>query len=191
MRAPQKVNFMQLLAQLVHPGLAPQPRRVLHRRAARGIVLRGQQILLLYTARYDDYSLPGGGVDSHEDLRTGLCRELEEETGARNVQVLADFGRVDEQRPHRHPDFDTLHMQSFVYHCTIDDDLGPARMEHYEQANGMRALWIDLHAALTHNRGVMARAPSSMGQSIQRETLLLERIAAELLATPAASGAAL
>lgn len=172
---------MRLLAELLHPGLPAAP-KVLLRRAARGIVLRGERILLLHTERYDDFSLPGGGVDEHEDICTGLCREMEEETGAKNVRVLSSFGRIDEHRPHsRHPDFNTLFMQSFVYHCEIDDELGAARMEHYEVANGMNALWVNIHEALEHNRDVMSRAPSSMGQSIPRETLLLERIASEMV----------
>ncbi len=172
---------MRILAELIHPNVPAMPTGVVHRRAARGIVLRDQKILLLYTERYDDFSLPGGGVDEGEDLRQGLCRELEEETGARNVQVLADFGRVDEKRAHRDPANNTLHMQSFVYHCEIDDERGAVKMEHYEKANGMRPLWVDIHEALKHNREVLASAPSHMGQSIPRETLLLERIIDELL----------
>ena len=36
---------------------------MLTRIAARAIVIRDNQILMLYTQRYHDYSLPGGGVD--------------------------------------------------------------------------------------------------------------------------------
>jgi 8-oxo-dGTP pyrophosphatase MutT (NUDIX family) len=179
---------MRLLFELVHPRYPAQPTAVLQRRAARGIVLRGRQLLLLYTARYNDYSLPGGGVDPGEDIRAALCRELEEETGARNVRVLAEFGRVDESRPHR-GEYDAMQMQSFVYRCAVDETLAAPRMESYEQANGMRPVWIDVDDAIAHNQGVIARAEQGMGLSIERETRLLRCIAGELLPREQGSGA--
>lgn len=171
---------MRLLFDLVHPRFPDNPRAVLERVAARGVVLRDRQLLLLYTARYDDYSLPGGGVDAGEDVRAALCRELEEETGARNVRVVAEFGRIDEARPHWGA-HDAMRMQSFVYVCTVDDVLDAPRMEDYEHANGMRPVWIDVDEAIVHNRGTMARAEAAMGLSIERETRLLQCIVDELL----------
>lgn len=174
-------DHMRLLGKLVHPAAPTETLAILHRRAARGIVLRDEQILLLYTARYDDFSLPGGGVDEGEDLQTGLRRELEEETGAQNVQIISEFGRIEEERPYHRNDFNALHMKSYIFHCDIDETLGSARMEHYETNNGMEALWVNIHEALRHNQAVMKSAPKNMGQSIPRETLLLSRIIAELL----------
>lgn len=171
---------MRLLFDLVHPRCPASPLAVLERVAARGVVMRDRQLLLLYTARYDDYSLPGGGVDAGEDLETAVCRELEEETGARNVRVVAEFGRIDEARPHWGA-HDAMRMQSFVYVCSVDDVLEAPRMEHYEHANGMRPVWVDVDEAIAHNRQTMARAEASMGLSIERETRLLQCIVDELL----------
>lgn len=174
-------NDMRVLARICHPDVPATPKSILLRNAARGIVLRDDKILLLYTKRYDDFSLPGGGVDDGEDLHSGLRRELQEETGAQNIQILSSFGRIDEERPYRRNDFDTLHMKSYVYHCDIDDELGNVKMEHYEEKNGMKPLWVNIHEALRHNQSVMKSAPVHMGQSIPRETLLLERIISELI----------
>ena len=77
---------MQILRTAFHADISPQD---IHpdsdltltvRHAARGIVLKGEDILLLYTQRYHDYSLPGGGIDDGEDEVEGLIRELREET---------------------------------------------------------------------------------------------------------------
>lgn len=73
---------MKLLRKVIHPSLSNDYGTVFIRNTARAIVLKGEQILLLYTARYDDYSLPGGGVDEGESIEQGLLRELHEETGA-------------------------------------------------------------------------------------------------------------
>ena len=64
---------MRLLKTAFHPeisesDISPSSEYTLiERHAARAIVLRGSDILLLFTERYHDYSLPGGGIDEGED----------------------------------------------------------------------------------------------------------------------------
>lgn len=78
---------MKLLKKVLHPSLSEQYGSVFIRNTARAIVLKGEQVLLLYTARYDDYSLPGGGIDDGESIEQGLLRELHEETGAQQIKI--------------------------------------------------------------------------------------------------------
>lgn len=176
---------MKLLTELIHPELVSREGRVLRRQAARGIVLRDDRILLLFTERYNDFSLPGGGVDQNEDIQVALKRELEEETGARNVEVRAHYGFIEEYRPHWKPDYDLMHMTSHFFVCDVAPELAAVRMENYEIANGMRPVWIGVEKAMNHNRQVMLRQEKTMGQSIQRETFMLEKIASELVAESA------
>lgn len=168
---------MLISENLIHPETSRCPKaRVLFRRAARGLAMREEQVLLLFTERYNDFSFPGGGIDEGEDIVTGLVREMEEETGARNVQVGREFARVEEKRPHWKPEFDVLHMLSHFHYCEISGPLQAVRMESYEVANGMRPLWVGLEEAIAHNRSVMQRQEQTMGLSIQRETLMLEHV---------------
>lgn len=173
---------MRLIAtlnnELYHPEL-----RIFERRAARGIILRGEEILLLYTRRYNDYSLPGGGIDEGEDLLCGLRRELAEETGARDIQVLHPFGVLEEYRPWYKPEHDLMFMRSYLYECSVAGELGKVKMEDYEIANGMEVVWMDIHEAIAHNRAVMAAQEASMGLSIARETLILELVVRERLSS--------
>lgn len=172
---------MKLLHELIHPELASREGRALRRHAARGIVLREESILLLFTERYNDFSLPGGGIDAHEDITTALVRELEEETGARDVEVKSSYGFIEEYRPYWKPEYDLMHMTSHFFVCDVAPELADVRMESYEIANGMRPLWVNVHEAVQHNRQVMSRQEKTMGQSIQRETFMLEKIAQELV----------
>lgn len=172
---------MRLISQLIHAQVGSLEGTVLKRQAARGIVLRGPTVLLLFTERYNDFSFPGGGVDPGESLTAGLLREMEEETGASNTRVLRGFGYLEEYRPHRKGGFDLMHMTSHFFLCEIDQELKNTRMEGYEKTNGMRPMWVDLYAALDHNRSVMQRQEATMGMSIQRETLVLELVEKELL----------
>lgn len=168
---------MKLLKELIHPSLATQTGRILRRQAARGIVMRQQdQILLLFTERYNDFSFPGGGIGEDEDMERALSRELEEETGARDIRVNAYFGYIEEYRPYWRPDYDLMHMTSHFFLCDIAPELAEVRMESYEVANGMRPVWVSVEEALHHNLEVMSRQEKTMGQSIQRETFMLETI---------------
>lgn len=166
---------------MIHKDVNQLEGRTFERKSARGIILDGSKILLLYTKRYNDYSFPGGGVDLEEDLITGLKRELAEETGAKNIQVISEFGHIDEYRPHYKPEYDLIHMLSYFYICQIDENFDNTSLEDYEMANGMVPVWVDIHTAIRHNREVIENQELSMGFSIERETFVLELIAEELL----------
>jgi ADP-ribose pyrophosphatase YjhB (NUDIX family) len=164
---------MELLLKLVHPTVHSTEGRGLRRDAVRAVIMHGDDILLLYTRRYDDYSLPGGGLDEGEDMLDGLRRELAEETGAQEVRVAEAIGYIDEYRPSPKPGYDHLFMRSHIYRCEASRALGPAQMEHYEISNGMAPEWVNLEQAAVHNEAVIARQDEGMGMSIIRETWTL------------------
>ena len=168
---------------LIHLDLQSPTLTIYHRQATRAIVLNGDNILMLYTARYHDYTLPGGGIDAGEDQIQGLIRELEEETGAMNIHDIESFGLYEEYRPWHKPEYDIVHMESFCYVCKIDAQLGSTRLEDYEQKNGMKPVWINIFDAIAHNEYTMLHSDKK-GMSIERETFLLKRIVSELLAIP-------
>lgn len=171
---------MRLLKSTIHPDLLDTSAKTFIRKATRAIVLNGENILLLYTKRYHDYSLPGGGIDEGESNIAGLIRELKEETGAHNVQNIEEFGLYEEFRPWHKADFDIIHMESYCYVCTIDEELLEPELESHEINNGMHPLWMNIHLAISHNEHTIANS-AKKGLSIERETFLLKRIVSELL----------
>lgn len=53
---------MRHLNTLIHPDIDHLDDKIIFQRnAARAIVLDGEDILMLYTERYHDYTIPGGG----------------------------------------------------------------------------------------------------------------------------------
>ncbi len=146
------------------------------RLATRAITMDADNILMLYTERYDDYSLPGGGLDNNEDKVQGMKRELSEETGATGITNIKPFGIYEEYRPWHQPDYEIQHMVSYCYTCDIDKELGKSHMESYEANNGMAPKWINIFEAIKHNKKTISNSPKK-GMSIERETFLLELIA--------------
>ena len=56
------------------------------------ININDNKILILQRSLTDDwmagkYSLPGGGIEDNEDYKTGLLREVFEETGIKNIKI--------------------------------------------------------------------------------------------------------
>ncbi|CAM4324796.1 NUDIX domain-containing protein [Zobellia nedashkovskayae] len=171
---------MQKLKTHFHPDVETlENKSIFTRLATRSIAIQGNSILLLYTERYEDYSLPGGGLDSGENIIEGMTRELIEETGAKNICNIEPFGMYEEYRPWHKPDFDIQHMISYCYTCDISKELGETKMELYETKNGMKAIWVDIHEAIKHNKKTMATS-TKKGMSIERETFLLELLAEKM-----------
>ena len=168
---------MQVLKTHYHPDVESlDSKSVLKRLATRSIAMHGDTILLLYTERYEDYSLPGGGLDVGEDRVAGMVRELCEETGAQDIKNIRPFGAYEEYRPWHKPGHDILHMISYCYTCDVSRELGTTNLESYETNNGMQAQWINIHTAIAHNIETMATS-DKQGMSIERETYLLQLIA--------------
>ena len=172
---------MQTLKTHYHPDVKTLDHKSMFTRlTARGIAMQGDTILLLYTERYEDYSLPGGGLDLNEDKVEGMMRELKEETGALDIKNIKPFGIYEEYRPWHKPEFDIVHMESYCFVCTIDAELGETRFEDYEIKNGMKPVWMNIHEAIAHNEETIANSDKK-GMSIERETFLLKLIVEELL----------
>lgn len=171
---------MRLLKSTIHSDITSLQQSTFVRIAARAIVLKGDKILMLYTERYNDYSLPGGGVDAHENIEQGLIRELQEETGANNVRDIVAYGLYEEFRPWYKDDFSIMHMKSYCYTCEIDNQLGETQFEDYEINNGMKAVWLNIYDAIAHNLNTIKNS-NKKGMSIERETFLLKLIATELV----------
>ena len=102
---------MQTLKTYYHPDVTTlEEKTIFTRLATRSIVIKRDTILLLYTQRYEDYSLSGGGLDEGEDLTLintlddvddfHLYEDIPEVGYTRTISVVSagvDFGVVNEQ----------------------------------------------------------------------------------------------
>ena len=59
---------------------------------AGGVVTHGEQVLVLRSARYSDLRLPKGHIEEGESPREAALREVAEESGYADLEIVADLG---------------------------------------------------------------------------------------------------
>ncbi len=67
---------MKLLTQIFHKPNLSLIAKTVTRNAARAIILRRDQVLMVHSLVNGDYKFPGGGVEDGEEHATTLQREL-------------------------------------------------------------------------------------------------------------------
>lgn len=110
------------------------------RNAARALICRGNQVLLLKKLG-GRFALPGGGQDCGESLEQALVRECWEELGT-EVTVgallqVADYFKIrDTEPPSRR------HLLEFLFRCEVDSDY-QAQMGPRPDRSQIEVLWVD------------------------------------------------
>lgn len=84
----------------------------------RGVVFRGDHILLVREAQDGLWTLPGGWADPNESPSESVTREISEEAGfnTRAVKLLAVFDRA----KHGHTPLHPFHVYKLLIHCEIE-----------------------------------------------------------------------
>ncbi len=113
------------------------PRDFRVRQAARAVVLDGAgRVPLLKVGKYNYHKLPGGGVDSGENVQQALERELLEEIGA-SVEVISEIGTVTEYR-----DQFQLKQDSFCYLAQQKGETGEPSFTQKELSEEFSIIWV-------------------------------------------------
>lgn len=109
------------------------------RHGARAVLLdETSRIALMHVSKQNYYKLPGGGVDPGEDTEMALRRELLEEVGCTDINIITDLGEVYEYR-------DQWEMKAEHHGFIVKksgDIISPSRTEK-EIDNGHETVWAD------------------------------------------------
>jgi len=169
-------NPMQLLTQIFHKPNLLLNGKTITREAVRAIILKGDQVLMIYSTLNGDYKFPGGGVKRDEAHATALKREVLEECGAHLIKILAEFGRVEEYDLAEEEDFDLFCMHSYYYVCEVQDGFGAQNLDDYEHKYGFTPKWVALEHAITVNRALLENPPPNIQRWMRREWYVLEEL---------------
>ena len=125
------------------------------RETVRAVIINNDnQVLLVYSHLFNDYTFPGGGIKSHETHEEALKRELREELGANKFVVHAYFGDTEEIRYGIHQSNDTYCQISHYYLVHILET-GAQHLIERERLHGLEPRWIEIDVAITHNLSVI------------------------------------
>lgn len=135
------------------------------RTAARGLVISGTKIALLFVSKYNYYKLPGGGIEQDENVEQAFCREVIEEAGC-EVNDIKQYGKIIEYR-----DQFKLQQISYVLTGRVTGEIGLNKLEPSEIEEGFELKWVSIEKAL----GIMSGSkPSNYeGQFIVKRDLFI------------------
>jgi 8-oxo-dGTP pyrophosphatase MutT (NUDIX family) len=170
---------MQLLAEIHRSSGVNIHGRTIHRHAVRAVILRGQELLMIYSANVGDYKFPGGGVDKGETHEQALVREVREECGMSLLHVGNELCRVVEYDLPMEQEYDVFKMTSYYYQCEVQDGFGVQKLDDYERDLGYVPAWIDLDRAIEINKSLLDISKPPEWQ--EREVLVLEYLKQNLL----------
>lgn len=92
---------------------------------------------VMYSEKFDLYSLPGGGIEDGEDSITALQREILEETGC-ECKEIKELGYIEENRAHA--DYTQI---SYYYVVSADRSGANPEMTDSEITNSTEVKWYD------------------------------------------------
>jgi 8-oxo-dGTP pyrophosphatase MutT (NUDIX family) len=170
---------MNLLAEIHYrPGLNIHGRTI-YRTAVRGVILRGRDLLMVYSSNVGDYKFPGGGVGEGETHAQALCREVQEESGMSVLRVGSEIGAVIEYNTAIEKDYDAFKMTSHYYLCEVQGGFGEQKLDDYERDLGFQPVWIDIDRAIRLNHELLHT--NDTVRWLDREIFILEYIRHTLL----------
>ena len=146
--------------------------KTVHRTAVRAVILRGPELLMVYSSNVGDYKFPGGGVDIGETHQQALARELLEECGASLLSVNGELGAVVEYNFAEEKEYDVFKMTSYYYFCQIREEFGSQKLDGYEKELGFQPLWINIDKAILLNRSLLET--DEIPYWLRREIFMLE-----------------
>ena len=120
--------------------------KVYCRPSARGIILQGDKIALVYSGREHYYKFPGGGIQGGEDKKAALVREVREETGLVVIpDSIREFGSVLLRQKSDKLENTIFEQENFYYICDVEAANIGQELDEYEREAGfvLRVLPID------------------------------------------------
>jgi ADP-ribose pyrophosphatase YjhB (NUDIX family) len=113
------------------------------RNRATGIVINDkEEIILMNLTNMHFHMLPGGGVDSNENIEQALYREVKEETGA-NVEIIRALGMVIENLEQR-----KMKQITYFYLTKVVGEIQQPNFMPDELEQGYQVEWYSIDEAI-------------------------------------------
>lgn len=162
---------------IVEEGITKKPEK--QRQTVRAVMInKNQEVLLVYSKYFDDYTFPGGGIKADETDKKALNRELKEEIGAKGIKIIEPFGYIKEVKYGLFKN-DTVFLQKSNYYFVEIEAIGAQHLDKRESLHGIKPIWIDIEKAINHNLKVSQdekHQAYGLKTVLKREHYVLEKL---------------
>jgi len=140
------------------------------RKTVRAIITNQQnEVLLVYSKLFEDYTFPGGGIKDQETDIDCLKRELNEEIGAIDISIFEPLFSIDELR-YGVKGSDNVYLQNSIYYRCQIHKMGNQNLQGRELLHGITPMWVSIDKALSQNEKVL---PNTLHQTKGLKTVLI------------------
>lgn len=122
----------------------------------RAVIKDLDKVFMLYSNQFNDYTFPGGGVKTNEDRIDTLKRELLEEIGSLDVEVIKPIGYTVEYRYGTNSANNVYKQTSYYYLCNVGNFTNP-KYDGKENDQGLETRWVYIDDAINHNDNIMSQ----------------------------------
>lgn len=124
---------------------------MIHTRSAGGVILNRNGDVLVVNQRGKSWSLPKGHIEDGEDALAAARREIEEESGVTQLDLVQELGTYERHKLNRHGQNDESELKRITMFLfkTEELDLAP------KDPHNPEARWVpidDVEALLTHEK---------------------------------------
>jgi len=145
------------------------------REAVRGIIIKDNKILMIYS-KNKDYKFPGGGIKKDEGHIEALKREVEEETGYVCNKINEQIGIVTEKSKDKYFNDRVFKMVSYYYLAEVLKIRKPQKLDPYEAKLKFKPEWVNIDDAINNNEKIISSRIEPIANWIFRETYVLKEI---------------
>lgn len=141
------------------------------RPSARGIIIKGGNVAMIHSLKYDYYKFPGGGIESDEHKEDALVREVLEETGLRVIRSsIHEYGQV--HRIQKGDKEDVFIQDNYYFLCAVETEVKPQRLDDYESWECFTLEYVNPQEAINTNR--RNRLEETDHIMLERDAMVLE-----------------
>ena len=145
------------------------------REAVRGIIIKENKILMVYS-KNKDYKFPGGGIKKDEGHMEALKREVVEETGYVCSKINEQVGIVTEKSRDRYVNDRIFKMISYYYVAEVSNIRKTQKLDPYEAKLEFKPEWVNIEDAIANNEKIIKLGITPIANWIFRETYVLKEI---------------
>jgi 8-oxo-dGTP pyrophosphatase MutT (NUDIX family) len=147
--------------------------KIILRNAVRAIILEGNNILMVFLGKTNEYKFPGGGLEENETIEEALKREVLEEAGYNVIKIVKKVGIITEYGIAEEDKNNIFKMISEYYSVNIDYNQIEQKLDNYEKELLFEPCWIEIEKAYKANKKIIDNECDSTPW-IKRETRVLE-----------------